>query len=98
MAKLTPEQRAELEAQLAADDDDEDEGYEVQFYEKNADGHERGGTMPWKQGKKVFGSFFPDLFGDKPPAASDGKDGKPPAAVKGDGTVRKGAFGAKATG
>jgi hypothetical protein len=98
MPKMTPEQRAELEAQLAADDAaDDDETYEVDWWEETPDGKRRGGRMPWAQGKKVFGSWLPDLFGDKPPAAAaPGKtpsnpgakpeEGDPPPA----GTVRFG--------
>jgi hypothetical protein len=75
--KLTPEQRAELEAQLAADDADEDESYEVDWWEEAADGTRRGGRLPWAKAKGIYGKHFPDLFGDKPPLTDDGDDPAP---------------------
>ena len=61
------DRRKELEAELAElDKPDPDESYEVEFWEEDADGKRRGGRMPWAKGKAVYGSWFPELFGDKP--------------------------------
>lgn len=80
MARLTPEERAELEARLAADDgEDDDESYEVEWWEEDAKGNRRGGRLPWSQGKKIYGKYAPDLFEAKPPgeAAGEGEPAKP---------------------
>lgn len=65
---LSKEERAQLDALTKkADEPDEDEGFEVEYWEERPDGTRRGGRMPWAQGKKAFGAWLPDLFGDKPP-------------------------------
>jgi hypothetical protein len=72
--RLTPEQRAELERQLADDDQaaDEDDAFEAEWWEELPDGTRRGGRLPWKKAKGIYGKYAPDLFGDKPPDAGDG--------------------------
>ena len=69
MAKLSPEERAELEARLAADDDDDDDEYEVGFpdggYVRGR--HSRVSKVAAARGFKLE----PDPADD-----GDGKDGK----------------------
>ena len=80
MPKLTKEQRAELEAQLAADDADEDDSFEVEFGE---DG--KYARLPYAKAKswlqKTFGIDLDEVTADPP---ADDK-GKKPAAKKDEG-------------
>jgi len=77
------ERRAELERQMAELDAEPDEpAFSVAWWEESPDGSKRGGEMPWSQGQRVFGKWFPDLFGDKPaeparPGKDKGSGGRP---------------------
>ena len=67
------ERRKALEDQLAAlDDDPDDAPFDVTWRIRGEDGQERGGSMPWAQGQKIFGQWFPDLFGDGKPEPDKG--------------------------
>jgi hypothetical protein len=58
------ERRKALEEQLAAiDEEPDDPAFDVSWWIRGEDGQERGGSMPWAQGQKIFGQWFPDLFG-----------------------------------
>jgi hypothetical protein len=64
---LSKEEKAQLDALTAkANDPGPDESFQVEYWEEAPDGTRRGGTVPWSQGKKMFGKWLPDLFGDKP--------------------------------
>lgn len=82
MGKLTPEERAELEARLADDDADDDENDEVSL--TFPDGHSFTGS--YRRAKDVAAARGFKLKAD-PPADDDGK-GK----GKTGGTVTKGRF------
>lgn len=43
-----------------------EQDFEVPLFEKSADGTERSVTLPYSQGKKILGQWWPDLFGDTP--------------------------------
>lgn len=74
MAKLTDEEKAQLEAlQNRANEPDDDDDFDVEWWEEDAEGRRRGGRMPWRKAKGVYGSYFPELFGDKPPADGTGE-------------------------
>jgi hypothetical protein len=79
VSKLSDEEKATLEAlnakANAADDDDD---FEVEWWEEDEGGKRKGGRVPWKTGKKMYGSYFPDLFGDKPPENAPPEGGKIP--------------------
>lgn len=46
--------------------------FDIPLFEKTKDGTERSVTLPYSQGKKILGQWWPDLFGDKP----EGDDGQ----------------------
>jgi hypothetical protein len=69
--KLTPEQRAELEAQLAADDDDDD----FEFHYGEGD---RSISLPWSK-RESLADFGFKGGPKKPPAKKDEGDGKEPS-------------------
>ena len=77
MPKLTPEQRAELEAQLAADDEDDGDDDEVEY--GNPDGTYWRGKV--RHAKRLGLYKIPE-----PPKADPGKTGE-------GGTVRSARFG-----
>src|SRR2546430_17473710 len=71
--RMSAEQRAELERQLAEDDqagDESAEDFEVDWWEETPDGHRRGGRMPWSHAKRLYGQWAPDVFGEAPEPAS----------------------------
>ena len=91
MGKLTDEQKAQLEQlQGLADAPDDDDNEDVEWWEEDESGKRRGGRMSWKKGKAVYGTFFPDIFGDKPP---EGDPGKAPKAPPSGGGVSSRYFG-----
>lgn len=71
------ERRKALEDQLAAlEDEPEEPAFDVTWWIRGEDGQERGGSMPWSQGQRIFGKWFPDLFGDgKPETDKSGQKG-----------------------
>lgn len=77
MPKLTPEQRADLERQLAEDDDDQD--FDLHYTEGD-----RSISVPWSQ-RHVLEEFgfkgAPKRPAAKTGATGDGKDGGKPAPV-----------------
>jgi hypothetical protein len=79
--KLTAEQRAELEAQLAADDADDDDDFDFDYTEGD-----RSIRMPWSRRHALAELGF--KHAPKPPAAKTDDSGKKPAA-------RKPVFGAR---
>lgn len=93
MAKLSDEEKATLEALTAkANSADDEDDFDVDWWEEGPDGTRRGGRIPWSKGKSIYGKHFPDLFGDKPP--SDGKD-DPKDDGKGKGGTATKYFGKK---
>lgn len=80
---LSEEEKATLAAlqQKAEQPDDDGDDYDVEWWEEDESGKRRGGRVPWKTGKKMYGAYFPDLFGEKPPEG-DGGDGKSGGARK----------------
>jgi hypothetical protein len=82
MPKLTPEQRADLEAQLAADDDDDD----FEFHYGEGD---RSISLPWSKREALaeFGFKVPARKPEKPAAK---KDDPPPRNVSVFGQRRTG--------
>ena len=86
MPKLTPEQRAELEAQLAADDADDDD-FEFDYSEGD-----RGIRLPWSKRHELEGFGFKGAP-KRPEAKKDGDDDKtkaPPRNVSVFGPRRTG--------
>lgn len=78
---LSDEEKATLEAlqRKAEEKDDGGDDFDVEWWEEDESGKRKGGRVPWNTGKKLYGSYFPEIFGDKPPE-QEGGDGarKPP--------------------
>ena len=68
MARLTAEERAELEARLAADDDDEADEVEISHGDKKFKGS-------YKRARGVARAWGVKLEEDPPPAGEDDPDG-----------------------
>lgn len=68
-----------LKAKRAADQDAVN--FDVPLFEKLPDGTERSATLPYEQGKRVLGKWWPDLFGDQ----DEGDKGDGDKGDKGDG-------------
>ena len=78
MAKLSDKDAAELaRLQGLADAPDDDESWEVEYWEEGPDGTRRGGRMPYAKGKAFFERWAPDLFGAKPADDDGASEGKP---------------------
>lgn len=69
MAKLTKEERAELEARLKADDDDDDDGDEVTISKGD-----QSVTGSYRRVRGIAAAWGLKLETDPPPADDDGKD------------------------
>jgi hypothetical protein len=79
---LSKDEKAQLDALTKkSQEPDEDDSFEVEFWQENADGSRRGGKMPWSKGKAIYGQMFPDLFGEAP--ADEGEGDAPPAEKPG---------------
>jgi hypothetical protein len=77
MARMTPAERAELEARLAADDQDDDD-YEIEIRDGDkATRMPKSAGAPWL--KKHFPDLFEELLGD---GAAEDEDGKPAGKIK----------------
>lgn len=76
---LSDEEKAQLEAlqQKANAPDDGGDDFDIEWWEEDESGKRRGGRVPWGTGKKLYGKYFPDIFGDKP-AEGDGGGTQPP--------------------
>lgn len=79
MPKMSPEERAELEARLAADDDEDDDGDEVEI---GFNGQTFRGT--WKRAQQVAGAWGFKLLPD-PPEPKEGEGVKGGKGSKGEG-------------
>lgn len=77
---LSEEEQATLAAlQKKAEEKDDDSDYDVEWWTEDESGKRQGGRVPWSTGKKMYGSFFPDLFGEKPEEQNPpGGSTKPP--------------------
>jgi hypothetical protein len=84
MAKMTPEERALLEAKLLADDDadDDDANFSGSWWQEDPKtGHRRGGEVAGRTGLGIMRKVFPDLF-DTPPDGDDAGKPKPGTGPK----------------
>lgn len=88
---LSEEEKQQLAALQAKEQDPGDGGgedFDVEWWEEDETGKRRGGRVPWSTGKKMYGSYFPTLFGEAPPGGDggngggDGKGGKLPPSKK----------------
>jgi hypothetical protein len=71
MAKMTAAERAELEARLKADDDEDDDGDEVTISHGD-----KSVTGSYRRVKGIASAWGVKLEADPPPAADTGDDGK----------------------
>lgn len=70
---------AELQRRAEEPDNDGGEDFDVEWWEEDESGKRRGGRVPWSTGKKMYGAYFPGLFGEKPPEGDGGGgEQKPP--------------------
>lgn len=64
---LTDEEKGILEKLTAkSKEPEESDDFSVEWWEEDSKGNRRGGALPWSKGKSIYGSHFPDLFGEKP--------------------------------
>jgi len=76
--KMTPQQRAALEAQLLEDDeaDDDDANFTGSWWEEDPKtGRKRGGEVTGRSGLNIMRKWAPDLF-DPPEPDPDNPDSK----------------------
>lgn len=74
---LSDEEKTLLEQLTKKSQESEgDDDFEVEWWEEDDKGNRRGGRVPWKTGKSIYGKHFPDLFGEKPAPGKESGTGK----------------------